>query len=211
MAELEKTVKGLQAGTAADSQQVGQILPPQEVDLVTRKPLHLLFLGSEFLLSYFLWVREIENSFSKSSWFNFFLFQFEGGLDSIFPGYCPGEGSDCSISPSSGKNVFGCSLPCPAVFCLWAGMRGAGLFKMLCYCLLTRTELDCWEHRDQRGHRDPITSRYVAEAFSYLSVTDEESSLETLYKVPCAGLRTILWVTLVASHWENNWLKLIFE
>lgn len=27
MAELEKTVKGLQAGTAADSQQVGQILP----------------------------------------------------------------------------------------------------------------------------------------------------------------------------------------
>lgn len=33
MAELEKTVKGLQAGTAADSQQVGQILPAQEVDL----------------------------------------------------------------------------------------------------------------------------------------------------------------------------------
>lgn len=54
MAELEKTVKGLQAGTAADSQQVGQRLPPQEVDLVPRKPLHLLFLGSEFLLNYFL-------------------------------------------------------------------------------------------------------------------------------------------------------------
>ena len=33
MAELEKTVKGLQAGTAADSEQVGQILPAQEVDL----------------------------------------------------------------------------------------------------------------------------------------------------------------------------------
>ena len=46
MAELEKTVKGLQAGTAADSQQVGQILPPQEVDLVTKKLLHLLVLRS---------------------------------------------------------------------------------------------------------------------------------------------------------------------
>lgn len=32
MAELVKTVKGLQAGTAADSQQVSQILPPQEID-----------------------------------------------------------------------------------------------------------------------------------------------------------------------------------
>lgn len=32
MAELEKTVKGLQAGTAADSQQVSQIVPPQEAD-----------------------------------------------------------------------------------------------------------------------------------------------------------------------------------
>lgn len=32
MAELEKTVKGLQAGTAADSEQVSQIFPPQEVD-----------------------------------------------------------------------------------------------------------------------------------------------------------------------------------
>ena len=32
MAELEKTVKGLQAGTAADSQQVSQILSPQEID-----------------------------------------------------------------------------------------------------------------------------------------------------------------------------------
>lgn len=32
MGELEKTVKTIQAGTAADSQQVSQILPPQEVD-----------------------------------------------------------------------------------------------------------------------------------------------------------------------------------
>ena len=32
MAELEKTVKGLQAGTAADSERVSQIFPPQEVD-----------------------------------------------------------------------------------------------------------------------------------------------------------------------------------
>lgn len=31
MAELEKTVKGLQAGTAEDSQQVGQMLPHQEM------------------------------------------------------------------------------------------------------------------------------------------------------------------------------------
>lgn len=44
MAELEKTVKGLQAGTAADSQQVGQILPGQEVDLIAWKPLSILFL-----------------------------------------------------------------------------------------------------------------------------------------------------------------------
>ena len=32
MTELEKTVKGLKAGTAADSQQVSQIVPPQKAD-----------------------------------------------------------------------------------------------------------------------------------------------------------------------------------
>lgn len=53
MAELEKTVKGLQAGTAADSQQVAQGSPQKEV--------HFDYMGIdsfiswvEFLLSYFL-------------------------------------------------------------------------------------------------------------------------------------------------------------
>lgn len=35
MAELEKTVRGLQAGTAADSQKVSQIRPPSEIDRIT--------------------------------------------------------------------------------------------------------------------------------------------------------------------------------
>lgn len=49
MAELEKTVKGLQAGTAADSQQVSQIVPPQEADSGLFRRFWLFFsLGLEF-------------------------------------------------------------------------------------------------------------------------------------------------------------------
>jgi hypothetical protein len=67
MAELERTVKGLQAGTAADSQQVGHMLPHQEMDSGL---LILLFLGSTFLYAISF---ELPRSriFSKSFWFGF--------------------------------------------------------------------------------------------------------------------------------------------
>lgn len=42
MAELQKTVKGLQAGTAADSQQVSQVLPPQEIDFGLQEVLNIV-------------------------------------------------------------------------------------------------------------------------------------------------------------------------
>uniref|UniRef100_A0A8C0WFP4 Fanconi anemia group D2 protein n=1 Tax=Castor canadensis TaxID=51338 RepID=A0A8C0WFP4_CASCN len=66
MAELERTVKGLQAGTAADSQQVGHMLPHQEMDSGL---LILLFLGSTFLYAISF---ELPRSriFSKSFWFD---------------------------------------------------------------------------------------------------------------------------------------------
>lgn len=48
MAELEKTVKGLQAGTAADSKQVSHIVPPQEADSGLFGRFWLFSLGLEF-------------------------------------------------------------------------------------------------------------------------------------------------------------------
>lgn len=54
MAELEKTVKGLQVATAADSQQVSQVFPAQELDSGLLGSCWFFYSLVQFLLSYFL-------------------------------------------------------------------------------------------------------------------------------------------------------------
>lgn len=78
MAELEKTVKSLQAGTATDSQQVVQAFPSKRNGLWLHGHCWFFYLlGIEFLLSWFLSLPRSSHSFKKL--LVWFLFPLVGG------------------------------------------------------------------------------------------------------------------------------------